>query len=75
MSVMLGLVLDSIVSGRSLVELNWLRNGGRDDERRGSCWPLKDGVVRPVDGREEAALVTGVIGNPLLFELIREVVY
>lgn len=72
----LGLTLDSMVSGRSLVELNWLRSGGRDDESRMSCWPLKDGVVRPVEGREEAALVMGVIGNPLLFDpLIREVMY
>jgi len=73
---MLGLALDSMVSGRSLVELNWLRSGGRDDERRESCWPFRDGVVRPVDGREEAALVKGVIGNPLVVDpLIRDVRY
>jgi len=57
-----------------LVELNWLRKGGRDDEKRGSCWLLKDGVVRPVDGRE-AVLVVGVMENPLPFPLMREATY
>jgi len=74
--VTLGLALDSMVSGRSLVELNWLRSGGRDEERRVSCWVLNDGVVRPVDGREEAVLVMGVMGNTLPIDpLTREARY
>ena len=72
---MFGIDLDSMVSGRSFVELNWLCSGGRGDERRRSCWLLKDRVVRPVDGREETPLVKGMVENSLFDLLIHETKY